>query len=103
MKLEEIYQEMELYKLFLKDYLDLYIYFSAHLKKTTYQINNEILFKKEFTFERWKQGFVNYSQNKPLFFLGNNMLENVKLKSNYIKINYNQYRFIPFNIRIELK
>jgi len=101
--MDNIYREMELFKLFQKDYLDLYVYFCGHLKRNPMQIYNEVLFKKEFTFERWKEGFVDYRQNKPLFYLGNDMLENVKLKAKYLKVTYNQYRFVPFNIRIELK
>lgn len=101
--MEKIYEEMEMYKLFLKDYLDLYVYFCGHLKKNTYQISNEFLFKKEFTFELWKKGFVDYQQNKLINYTINNKLDGVKLPTKYIKITHNYFRSVPFNIRYELE
>ena len=94
---------MELYKLFLKDYLDLYEYFCGHLKETPYQITNEVLFKKEFTFERWKKGFKDYKTNKNVDYKIDNKLDNVKLPKKHIQLTYNYFRAVPFNIRYNLK
>jgi len=100
--MEKIYEEMELYKLFLNDYLDLYVYFCGHLRKRPADICNEVLFKEEFNFERWKKGFVDYKQNKLIDYVINNKIDGVKLQNKHIQLTYNCFRSVPFNIKYKL-
>ena len=90
---------MEDYNKYLKEWCDLYIHFCWHKSKTPKEISDEVLFKKEFTFERWKQGFHTYTSNKSMDYKFNNCLHNVTLKDSYIGLEYNLYRNVPFNIK----
>ena len=60
------------------------------------------IFKDEFTFERWKQGFHDYQQNIKFTTKLTDELEGVKINDVSIKLNYNMFHFVPFNIRKEL-
>ena len=93
---------MEDYNKYLKYWCDLYIHFCWHKSKTPKEITDKVLFKKEFTYERWKQGFHTYTSNKSMLYKFGNTLEGVELKENYIRLTYNLYKNVPFNIKYEL-
>lgn len=90
-------QEAELFSRYLKDYLDLWVHFCAHIKGTPKQITDEVLFKQEFTFEKWKQGYWDYKTNRSF----THSLGGIEFDRN-VSVTYNIYRFIPFNIRYEV-
>jgi hypothetical protein len=90
---------MEDYSEYLKDWCDLYIHFCWHKSKTPREITDEVLFKKEFTYERWKQGFSRYKTSKVVNYKINNELSSVNLKNFDCNVEYSLYRFVPFNIK----
>ena len=94
--------ESEQYMLYLKDYLDLWPHFCWHKDKSPKQIYDKVLFKQEFTFERWKEGYWEFVANKSLHYTQNDDLDGIALKKLYTRLTYNSYRFIPFNIKYEL-
>jgi hypothetical protein len=87
-------KEIELFNLYLKDYLELWPHFCWHNDKTPKQVMDRVLFKKEFTFERWKEGFWTYKTNTNF----KHTLSDVSTTKR-VAISFNQYRFIPFNIK----
>jgi hypothetical protein len=94
--------DFELYKEYLKDWVELYPYFCWHKGENTKAITDEVLFKKEFTFERWKQGFHEYNTMTNLGYKLTDELHGVKKKNLSCRLRYNIFRFIPFNIKYEI-
>lgn len=94
---------MEDYSNFFKQWCELYVHFCWHKKETPKQITDEVLFKKEFTYERWKNGYWVYNNNKLINYTINNELNSVKLKSLSVRLEYNLYRDVPFNIKYILQ
>jgi len=94
-------KEQDLFNQYLKDWCELYVHFCWHKNETPKQAWDRNIFKAHFTFERWKQGFTKYTTHKKSVF-SNRELEGVELKDNHIKISYNMFHFVPFNINFEL-
>jgi hypothetical protein len=88
---------MNNYNDFLKDYVELWPSFCWHLDKTPKQITDRVLFKKEFTYERWKEGYHTYYNNTTFI----HTLDSITTKKT-VRISYNIYRFVPFNIKYEI-
>jgi hypothetical protein len=100
----EIEKESEQFMLYLKDYLELWPHFCWHNDNNPKVITDRVLFKEEFTFENWKKGKWkwNYTDNYQTLYRICDNIDGIKLKDNYLRITWNQYRFKPFNIRYEL-
>jgi hypothetical protein len=82
---------------FLKDYIELWPSFCWHLDQNSKQITDRVLFKKEFTYERWKKGYDTYYNNTTF----THTLCDVTTKRT-VRISYKIYRFVPFNIKYEI-
>ena len=95
-------EEEKLFLDYLKCYCDLWWHFCASDKKTPKTITDEVLFRKEFTFERFKKGFWTYRANKSLTYTFSEDLGEVKLKRLVCSLSYNLYRDVPFNISYEI-
>lgn len=96
--MDEVYNDIELFKIYLRDWSELYIHFCWHKNETPKQTCDRSIFKNKFTFERWKQGFSNYTKNEKYV----PKTEDTELLDLNVRITYNMFHFVPFNIRKQI-
>lgn len=94
-------KEIELFKQYQKDWCELYIHFCFHKNETPKQCWDRNIFKQHFTFEKWKKGYTQVSTNISSNFNGKE-IEGIPLIDKTIRITYNIFHFVPFNIRYTL-
>lgn len=104
--MKEIYKELDLFLEYQKCYLELYDKFVG-LKKTPHECYNEKLFKTEFTFDRYKKGFIDQKSSYKLISRNNvnidgDDIKNIKGDLYSEGFIFNTYRFEVFNVRRDI-
>ena len=87
-------EEIELYKKYLKDWVEVYTHFCWHKNQTPKQCYDRNIFEDYFTFENWKKGFTEVDTNTTA------TLKNREVIS--IRKKYKIFHFVEFDIRYSI-